>query len=62
MATFSNCFRVFAYGDVVRIVFEDAITGKEGVIQTQVVMRTTDAEQLSTVIADTIKKHRAGQS
>lgn len=59
MASFVNKFQVYMYGDLVRIVFEDCITGQEGIIATQVVMRTTDAEQLSSVLADAIKRTKA---
>lgn len=58
MAVFANRFRVYAYGDVVRIMFEDAIEGTEGVVQQQVVMRTSDAEQLSKVLAKTIEAQK----
>lgn len=54
MAVFSNRFHVYAYGEVIRITFEDCIIGTEGVIQTSVVMKTTDAEQLSKAISDAI--------
>jgi len=58
MATFANRFRVYAYGDVVRIMFEDAIEGTEGIVETQIVMRTSDAEALSKVLAETIQKQK----
>jgi hypothetical protein len=56
MGDYVNRFQVYAYGDVVRIVFEDCVTGTEGVIQANVVMRTADAEQLGAVLADQIRK------
>jgi len=58
MATFANRFRVYAYGDVVRIMFEDAIEGKEGIVETQIVMRTSDAEVLSKVLMETIQQRK----
>lgn len=56
MATFANKFSVYAYGDLVRLVFEDCITGTEGIIQAQIVMRTPDAEALSTTITKTVEQ------
>lgn len=58
MAQFVNKFQVYAYDDLVRIVFEDCVTGTEGLITSQVIMRTVDAEALGTVLGETIKKHR----
>lgn len=61
MAHFSNKFGIVDYGDVVRVMFKDCIEDQDGVIQTQVVMRATDAEQLAESILELRKKRREGR-
>lgn len=58
MSVFANRFQVFCYGATTRIIFEDCVHGKEGVIVANVVMPTGDAEQLIEIAGNIIKKSK----
>lgn len=56
---FTNRFVIQSYGDVVRIIFADATVGTKGTPRTAVIMRTSDAVELSQRIIELINPDSA---
>jgi hypothetical protein len=61
-ALYANRFSIRIDGEIVRIVFGDAIIGKHAKMHTHIVLKTADLEQLGTSLVELAKKAKAAGS
>jgi hypothetical protein len=57
---YANRFSIRVDGEMTRIVFGDAIIGKHARMHTQIVLKTSDVEQLGATLVELVKKLKAG--